>query len=96
MAIFSVKTTTGLQGLIQPKNDSGYCFLVQKVWHLNSKTVENENCSLKWYHSYSKLCTQRVLYLKTKLIYYSKAYLSRLNIKHSTKDLSLFNSFRSL
>ena len=45
-----------IQGLIQPKDDSSYCFLVKNVWRPNStflslsvvsKTVENENLKNK-------------------------------------------------
>ena len=39
----------------------------------------------------SKWKFQGILYLKTKLIFYSKAYLSGLNIKQNTKNLSVCN-----
>ena len=39
----------------------------------------------KWYNSCSKRCGQRMLHLKT--------YLSRLNMKQNTKDLSVSNIF---
>ena len=54
-----------------------------------SKTVEIENFS--WiFISYSEIRAKRMLHLKTKLTFCSKAYLSRLNIKQNAKDLSVF------
>ena len=68
----------GSQGLTQAKNDSGYHFWAPNVWHPNScfvslsvfsKTVENENYNQKWHNFYLKVLTQRMLYLKTKLLF---------------------------
>ena len=36
------------------------------------KTVQNENFSKKCHNSFSKVCAQRTLYLKTKLIFEKK------------------------
>ena len=66
------------QGLLQPKNESDYRlwaqrFMAQKFVFFKlpvlSKTVENKNFSWKWYNSYSKVHTQRTLYLETKLMF---------------------------
>ena len=57
---------------------TGYRFWAQNVWPPNStffslsvlsKTVENEIFNLKWHKSYSKVRTQRMLYLNAKLIF---------------------------
>ena len=57
------------------------------------KTVNNKIFNKKVYDSYSKVSTQATLYLKIKLTFWSKAYLSRLNIKQNMKELSVCNSF---
>ena len=85
-----------VQDLIQPKTTAATAF--GKTWRSNlsffslsvlSKTVEIENFS--WiFISYSEIRAKRMLHLKTKLTFCSKAYLSRPNIKQNAKDLSVF------
>ena len=58
-----------------------------------SKTIENKHFNPNWHNSYSKACTQIILYLKTKLIFKSKLYLPGLIIKQNTKHLSASNIF---
>ena len=62
-----------IQGLEQPKNDNDYHFWAPKrsffSLPLFPKTVKIKNFDLKWHNCYSEVGTQRMLHLKTKLIF---------------------------